>query len=154
MRVWRIEGQLRGLQWMLAEGRDCGEIVQQMAAARAALDRVAMDLVAAGLEQCVRMKLRRWCAALARMTRRLWRCENGWSGSSDHRVVLSKRRRPKYRIVLLFFPWKASAWIRATFKGRWLRGYVIMLHKAASISSRICVAVCSKEAGSLYREAM
>lgn len=56
-RMRRIEGQLRGLQRMLAEGRDCAEIAQQVAAARAALDRVAMDLIGAGLEQCVRMEL-------------------------------------------------------------------------------------------------
>ncbi len=56
-RMRRIEGQLRGLQRMLAEGRDCAEIAQQVAAARAALDRVAMDLIEAGVEQCVRMEL-------------------------------------------------------------------------------------------------
>ncbi len=57
MRLRRIEGQIVGLQRMLSERRDCTEIAQQVAAARAALDRVAMDLFAAGLEQCVRMEL-------------------------------------------------------------------------------------------------
>ncbi|MCS7173955.1 MAG: metal-sensing transcriptional repressor [Armatimonadetes bacterium] len=56
-RLRRIEGQVRGLQRMLEEGRDCAEVAQQVAAARAALDRVAMDLIAAGLEQCVRLEL-------------------------------------------------------------------------------------------------
>jgi DNA-binding FrmR family transcriptional regulator len=56
-RLRRVEGQIRGLQRMLEEGRDCAEIAQQVAATRAALDRVAMDLIAAGLEQCVRMEL-------------------------------------------------------------------------------------------------
>jgi DNA-binding FrmR family transcriptional regulator len=42
---------------MLEAGRDCAEIAQQVAAARAALDRVAIDLVAAGLERCLRMEL-------------------------------------------------------------------------------------------------
>ncbi|MDR5710164.1 MAG: metal-sensing transcriptional repressor [Armatimonadota bacterium] len=56
-RLRRIEGQVRGLQRMLEEGRDCTEVAQQVAAARAALDRVAMDLIAAGLEQCVRLEL-------------------------------------------------------------------------------------------------
>ena len=41
LRLRRIEGQLKGLQRMLAEERDCTELVQQIAAARAALDRVA-----------------------------------------------------------------------------------------------------------------
>jgi CsoR family transcriptional regulator, copper-sensing transcriptional repressor len=57
MRLRRIEGQIAGLQRMLSQGRDCAEIAQQVAAARAALDRVAVDLLAAGLEQCVRMEL-------------------------------------------------------------------------------------------------
>jgi len=34
-----------------------GEVAQQVAATRAALDRVAMDLIAAGLEQCVRLEV-------------------------------------------------------------------------------------------------
>lgn len=56
-RLRRIEGQVRGLQRMLETGRDCTEVAQQVAATRAALDRVAMDLIAAGLEQCIRMEL-------------------------------------------------------------------------------------------------
>jgi DNA-binding FrmR family transcriptional regulator len=56
-RLRRIEGQVAGLERMLENGRDCAEIAQQVAAARAALDRVAIDLIAAGLEQCVRMEL-------------------------------------------------------------------------------------------------
>jgi DNA-binding FrmR family transcriptional regulator len=57
-RLRRIEGQVRGLQRMLAEGRDCAEIVQQTAAVRSALDGVALELMTAGLEQCVRDELR------------------------------------------------------------------------------------------------
>jgi CsoR family transcriptional regulator, copper-sensing transcriptional repressor len=56
-RLRRIEGQTAGLQRMLAERRDCVEIAQQFAVARAALDRVAMDLLVAGLEQCLGMDL-------------------------------------------------------------------------------------------------
>jgi DNA-binding FrmR family transcriptional regulator len=54
-RLRRVEGQVQGLQRMLAEGRDCADVAQQVAAARAALDRVAIDLIAAGMEKCVRM---------------------------------------------------------------------------------------------------
>ena len=57
LRLRRIEGQLKGLQRMLAEERDCTELVQQIAAARAALDRVALDLISAGLERCLREEL-------------------------------------------------------------------------------------------------
>ncbi|HXF81896.1 MAG TPA: metal-sensing transcriptional repressor [bacterium] len=57
LRLRRIEGQIRGLQRMLGEERDCTEIAQQIAAARAALDRVAVDLLSAGLERCLREEL-------------------------------------------------------------------------------------------------
>jgi len=56
-RLRRIEGQIKGLERMLDEARDCTEIVQQIAAARAALDRVAIDLISAGLENCLRQEL-------------------------------------------------------------------------------------------------
>ena len=42
---------------MLVEDRDCTEIAQQIAAARAALDGVAVDLISAGLENCLRLEL-------------------------------------------------------------------------------------------------
>jgi DNA-binding FrmR family transcriptional regulator len=57
LRLRRVEGQIRGLQRMLAEERACTEIAQQIAAARAALDRVAVDLISAGLEDCLRQEL-------------------------------------------------------------------------------------------------
>ena len=57
-RLRRIEGQIKGVQRMLGEERDCAEIIQQIAAARAALDRVAVDLISTGLEQCLRLELR------------------------------------------------------------------------------------------------
>jgi DNA-binding FrmR family transcriptional regulator len=57
-RLRRIEGQVKGLQRMLAEGRDCAEVIQQTAAVRSALDSVALELIAAGLEQCVRDEVR------------------------------------------------------------------------------------------------
>jgi DNA-binding FrmR family transcriptional regulator len=56
-RLRRIEGQVRGLVRMLEEGRSCAEVAQQLGAARAALDRVALDLLRAGLEQCLREEL-------------------------------------------------------------------------------------------------
>jgi DNA-binding FrmR family transcriptional regulator len=39
-RLKRIEGQLRGLQKMVAEERDCESIVTQLAAVRSAIDSV------------------------------------------------------------------------------------------------------------------
>lgn len=55
-RLRRVEGQIAGLQRMLAAGRDCAEVAQQIAAARAALDRAAAALLAAGLERCLQME--------------------------------------------------------------------------------------------------
>lgn len=57
-RLRRVEGQVKGVQRMLGEDRECAEIIQQIAAARAALDRVALDLISSGLEQCLRQELR------------------------------------------------------------------------------------------------
>jgi CsoR family transcriptional regulator, copper-sensing transcriptional repressor len=44
-RLRRIEGQVRGLQRMLAEERYCIDVLTQVAAVQAALDRVALGLL-------------------------------------------------------------------------------------------------------------
>jgi CsoR family transcriptional regulator, copper-sensing transcriptional repressor len=54
LRLRRLEGQIRGIQRMLDEGQDCQSVVTQLAAAKAALDRVSYRLVAAGMRHCVR----------------------------------------------------------------------------------------------------
>ena len=48
-RLRRVEGQIRGVQRMIAEERECAAVVTQLAAARAALDRVGFRLMAAAL---------------------------------------------------------------------------------------------------------
>jgi len=48
----RIEGQVKGLQRMIAEERACDEILTQIMAAKAALDRVTNDLVESQMESC------------------------------------------------------------------------------------------------------
>lgn len=52
-RMKRIEGQARGIQKMLEEGRDCEEVILQLAAMRAALSKVAMAMMAGHLEECL-----------------------------------------------------------------------------------------------------
>lgn len=52
-RLRRIEGQVRGLQQMLTERRDCRDVVTQIAAANKALEQVGFVLVAAGLRWCL-----------------------------------------------------------------------------------------------------
>jgi DNA-binding FrmR family transcriptional regulator len=53
VRLRRVEGQIRGLQRMIEEGKDCKDVVTQLSAARAALDRVGYRLTAAGLRYCI-----------------------------------------------------------------------------------------------------
>jgi len=52
-RLRRAEGQVRGVQQMLADGRDCREILTQLSAATQALEQAGFLLVAAGLTWCV-----------------------------------------------------------------------------------------------------
>ncbi|MCX7623436.1 MAG: metal-sensitive transcriptional regulator [Thermomicrobium sp.] len=51
-RLRRIEGQARGIARMIEEGRECVEVVQQLAAMRAATDSLCVELVQAMLEHC------------------------------------------------------------------------------------------------------
>ena len=51
-RLRRIEGQVRGVQRMVEEGRECADVVTQIAAARAALDRLGHRVVALNLRSC------------------------------------------------------------------------------------------------------
>ena len=52
-RLRRAEGQVRGVQQMLSEGRDCREIVTQLSAVTKALEQAGFLMVAAGLTWCV-----------------------------------------------------------------------------------------------------
>jgi DNA-binding FrmR family transcriptional regulator len=52
-RLRRIEGQVRGIQQMLDEGRECRDIVAQVSAASKALDQVGFRLLVSGLSHCL-----------------------------------------------------------------------------------------------------
>jgi DNA-binding FrmR family transcriptional regulator len=52
-RLRRIEGQVRGIQVMLDEGRECRDIVTQIAAATKALEQVGFRMLASGLASCL-----------------------------------------------------------------------------------------------------
>ena len=52
-RLRRIEGQVRGLQQMLSERRDCRDVVTQITAASKALEQVGFLMVSAGLTWCL-----------------------------------------------------------------------------------------------------
>ena len=49
----RAQGQIGGVLRMIEEGRDCQDIVTQLAAVRRAVDRVGFSIIATGLKQCV-----------------------------------------------------------------------------------------------------
>ncbi|KQZ70366.1 MULTISPECIES: metal-sensitive transcriptional regulator [unclassified Nocardioides] len=52
-RIKRAQGQLAGVVRMLEEGRDCEDVVTQLAAVSKALDRAGFAIVATGLQQCI-----------------------------------------------------------------------------------------------------
>jgi len=52
-RLRRVEGQVRGIQVMLAEQRECRDVVTQLAAATKALEQVGFRLLASGLTNCL-----------------------------------------------------------------------------------------------------
>ncbi len=52
-RLRRAEGQIRGVERMLEEGRECREIVTQLSAATRALEQAGFRLVSAGLTWCI-----------------------------------------------------------------------------------------------------
>ncbi len=52
-RIKRAQGQLAGVLRMMEEGRDCEDVVTQLAAVSRALDRAGFAIVANGLRQCL-----------------------------------------------------------------------------------------------------
>ena len=53
-RLKRAQGQLAAVTRMLEEGRDCKDVVTQLAEVSKALDRAGFAIIATGLEQCLR----------------------------------------------------------------------------------------------------
>lgn len=51
-RLRRAQGQLAGVISMIEDGRECKDIVIQLAAVSKALDRAGFKMVATGLRQC------------------------------------------------------------------------------------------------------
>jgi DNA-binding FrmR family transcriptional regulator len=52
-RLRRAEGQLGGVIRMIEDGRDCADVVTQLAAVSRALDRAGFKIIATGLRQCL-----------------------------------------------------------------------------------------------------
>jgi DNA-binding FrmR family transcriptional regulator len=57
-RLRRVEGQVRGIEKMVGEDRYCIEVLTQVNAARAALESVALQLLADHTEHCVTEAIR------------------------------------------------------------------------------------------------
>ena len=52
-RLRRAEGQIAGVIRMLEQGRECKDVVTQLAAVSRALDKAGFTIVASGLKQCL-----------------------------------------------------------------------------------------------------
>jgi len=52
-RLRRAHGQLAGVISMIEQGRECKDVVTQLAAVSRALDRAGFKIVATGLRECV-----------------------------------------------------------------------------------------------------
>jgi len=51
-RLKRARGQIDGVLAMIESGRDCNDVVTQLAAASSAIDRAAMKVLSVSLRQC------------------------------------------------------------------------------------------------------
>ena len=58
-RLRRIEGQIRGITRMVEERRYCIDIIQQLTAARKALDQVSLKIMNGHINTCVSDSIRR-----------------------------------------------------------------------------------------------
>ncbi|WP_230532413.1 metal-sensitive transcriptional regulator [Microvirga roseola] len=56
-RLRRIEGQVRGVQQMIQDGRYCGDVTNQINAVIAALRRVQADMLSDHLKACIEASL-------------------------------------------------------------------------------------------------
>ncbi len=52
-RLRRVEGQSRGLQRMIEEGRPCEDVLTQLAATKAALDSIGVLLISLKMRECL-----------------------------------------------------------------------------------------------------
>ena len=53
LRLKKIEGQVRGLQRMVEEKRDCQDIITQLLAVRAGLDQAGLQLITTNIHDCL-----------------------------------------------------------------------------------------------------
>jgi DNA-binding FrmR family transcriptional regulator len=51
-RLMRVQGQIQGIVKMIDEGRECSELLNQLAAANTALQRAGFIVVSTAMEKC------------------------------------------------------------------------------------------------------
>ena len=51
-RLMRVQGQIGGIVKMIDEGRDCTDLLTQLAAANTALTRAGFSIIATGMQHC------------------------------------------------------------------------------------------------------
>ena len=56
-RLKRSEGQLRGIQKMIEEDRDCADIITQLTAVRSSVERVIEMMITENLTTCINQPL-------------------------------------------------------------------------------------------------
>ncbi|MCD2191143.1 metal-sensitive transcriptional regulator [Actinomycetospora soli] len=52
-RLRRVEGQISGIIRMIEDGRECKDVVTQLAAASRALDKAGFKIISTGLKHCM-----------------------------------------------------------------------------------------------------
>jgi DNA-binding FrmR family transcriptional regulator len=52
-RLKRLEGQVRGLQAMIASGQDCDDVLTQVMAAKSALNQVGVRIIGCSMRTCM-----------------------------------------------------------------------------------------------------
>jgi len=52
-RLKRLEGQIRGLQSMIEQDKECEEILTQVMAAKSALDQVGLHIIRHAMHECL-----------------------------------------------------------------------------------------------------
>lgn len=71
-RLARIEGQIRGISKMLAEGRTCDDVVTQLMAVRSGVDNVGALVLDAHIQQCLTERDAEAQLAALRDSMRIW----------------------------------------------------------------------------------
>ena len=52
-RLARVEGQVRAVQKMITDGRECREVIDHVSAASTALDQVGFKILSVGMQRCL-----------------------------------------------------------------------------------------------------